>query len=127
MFRGSLLKIAGLVRSLGRSVEEIILIVLTHNHLDHMGGLAEFKRFTSAKVATHKADICNTEGQPPYPGIEQKLLPIFPFSTLRSLFSAKSGEVDIQFEGGEVLKPLGGLKVIHTSGHTSGSISLFSL
>ena len=29
-------------------------------------------------------------------------------------------------EGGEVFNPLGGLRVIHTPGHTPGSISLFS-
>lgn len=125
-FRGSSPKIISFIHSLGRSPEEISLIILTHNHLDHMGGLAELKQRTPAKVAAHKADISNTEGQLPCPRAKRKLLSFPPFSALRSLFSIKPGEVDIQLEGGEVLKPLGGLKVIHTLGHTLGSISLFS-
>jgi len=125
-FRGSSPKIISFIHSLGRSAEEIGLIILTHNHLDHMGGLAELKQFIPARVAAHKADISNTEGQLPYPGVMQKLPYIPPLSALRSLFSVKPGEVDIHLEGGEVLKPLGGLKVIHTPGHTAGSISLFS-
>ncbi|MFC2017427.1 MBL fold metallo-hydrolase [Chloroflexota bacterium] len=125
-FRGSSPKVISFIHSLGRSPEEISLIVLTHNHLDHMGGMAELKRLSSAKVAAHKADISNTERQLLYPGVKRKLVSIPPFSILRSLFSVEFGEVDIQLEGGEVLKPLGGLKVIHTPGHTPGSISLFS-
>jgi glyoxylase-like metal-dependent hydrolase (beta-lactamase superfamily II) len=124
-FYGSSPKIISFIQSLGRSSEEISLIILTHNHLDHIGGLAELKQLTPAKVAAHKADISYTEGQSPHPGAKRKLLPIPPLSTLRSFFSIKPDEVDIQLEGGEVLKPLGGLKVIHTPGHTLGSISLF--
>jgi len=53
--RGSSSNIIKFVRSLGRSVEEITLIILTHNHLDHIGGLAELKKFTTAKVAHSKS------------------------------------------------------------------------
>ena len=38
----------------------------------------------------------------------------------------EDSEVDIQLEGGEVLKPLGGLEVIHTRRHTPDSIGLYS-
>jgi len=100
--RGSSPHITGFIRHLGRSPEEISLIILTHKHVDHMGGLAELKQLTSAKVAIHKADISD------------------------SVFSVKSRDVDMPLAGGEVLQPLGGLEVIHTPGHTPGSISLFS-
>ena len=125
-FRGISAQIVDFIRSLGRSPEEISLIILTHNHLDHMGGLPGLKRFTSAKVAIHKADISNTEAQLSHPRAKRKLLRILPFFAFRSVISLKAKEVDIQLEGGEVLKPLGGLRVIHTPGHTPGSISLFS-
>ena len=36
------------------------------------------------------------------------------------------GDVDIQLEGGEILKPLGGLRVVPTPGHTPGSICLYA-
>lgn len=124
--RGSSPQIIDFIHHLGRSPEEISLIIFTHNHVDHMGGLAELKQLTSAKVAIHKADISDIENQPSRTGARQKK-PLKPLSsTLRSVFSVKFSDVDIQLEGGEVLEPLGGLEVIHTPGHTPGSISLFS-
>jgi len=123
---GSSAQIIDSIHRLGRSVEEISLIILTHNHFDHAGGLADLRKLTKAKVAAHKADINDTEGQLPYPGLIRRLLRIPPFSALRSVFLLNPSEVDIQLAGGEVLKPLGGLEVVHTPGHTPGSISLFS-
>lgn len=125
-FRGSSSKIADFISLLGRSIQEVSLIIITHNHLDHVGGLPKLRKITSAKVAVHNADLSEGEGQLPYPGITRKLLHIPPISILRPLVYAKPSEVDIQLKGGEVLNSLGGLEVIHTPGHTPGSISLFS-
>lgn len=125
-FRGSAPQIIDFIRRLGRSPEEITLIILTHNHLDHAGGLAELKRLTRAKVALHKADVATDESQLPYPRVVTKLLHIPPFSLVRPLVYVKPDEVDIPLEGGEVFSPLGGLEVIPTPGHTPGSISLFA-
>ncbi len=125
-FRGSAPQIMSFIQRLGRSPEEITLIILTHNHLDHAGGLAELKRFAPAKVVLHKADISADESRLPYPRVIRRLLHVPPFSLFRPLVYVKPSEVDIQVEGGEVFSPLGGLQVIHTPGHTPGSISLFS-
>ncbi len=111
--RGSSPQITGFIHHLRRSPEEISLIILTHRHMDHTGGLAELKQLTLAKVAIHKADISDVQMRPLS-------------SPLRSVFSVKSRDIDIQLAGGEILPPLGGLEVIHTPGHTPGSISLFS-
>jgi len=124
--RGSARHIVNFIRRLGRSPEEISLIIITHNHLDHVGGLAELKQFTPAKVVLHKADISADEDSLPYPRIARKLLRIPPFSLFRPFVYVQPNEVDIPVEGGEVFSPLGGLEVIHTPGHTPGSISLFS-
>ena len=122
--RGSSPKIVSFIHNLGRSVKEISLIIITHNHLDHVGGLPELRKLTTVKVAAHKADI--SESELPYPRVAQKLLHILPFSIFRPLVYAKPIEVDIQLEGEEILSRLGGLMVIHTPGHTPGSIGLFS-
>ena len=125
-FPGSAAQIVEFVHDLGRSVEEISLIIITHNHFDHAGGLTELSKLTRAKVAVHQADIGDSEDHLPYAGVVRRLLRVPPFSALRSAFSIRPGEVDILLEGGEVLKPLGDLRVVHTPGHTPGSISLFS-
>ncbi|MBI2849677.1 MAG: MBL fold metallo-hydrolase [Chloroflexi bacterium] len=103
-YRNTSLHIIESIHQLGRSPEDIGLIIITHNHIDHVGGLAELKPLTSAKVAIHRTDI----GQ-------RKNLP-----------SARDQDIDIRLEGGDVFDVLGGLEVIHTPGHTPGSICLFS-
>lgn len=123
---GSSARIVNFINSLGRSVEEVSLIVITHNHIDHAGGLAELRKLTRAKVAAHKADLHDTEAQMPYPRFIRRLLRVPSLNNFHSGFLLKPEEVDIHLEGGEVLKPLAGLEVIHTPGHTPGSISLFS-
>ncbi len=124
--RGSSTEIIDFVHRLGRSVEEISLIIITHNHFDHIGGLVELRKLTKAKVAIHQAAIIDADGNPPYPSGIRRLLRVPLFSLLRGRFMLSSGDVDIQLEDGKVLEPLGGLKVIHTPGHTPGSISLYS-
>ncbi|MFC2014919.1 MBL fold metallo-hydrolase, partial [Chloroflexota bacterium] len=102
--RGSSAQIIDFIRDLGRSPKEISLIILTHNHIDHVGGLAELKQLTPARIAIHKSDTGERDNR----------------------LSVKTDDTDIQLEGGEVLKPLGGLEIIHTPGHTPGCICLFS-
>jgi len=125
---GSSTQIVDFIRRLGRSVEEIGLIIITHNHFDHMGGLAELRELTRVRVAAHKAGVVNINEELPFPGGRGigRLLRFRPFSSLRQHLTLKPEDVDILLEGGEVLEPLGGLKVIHTPGHSPGSISLFS-
>src|SRR3972149_3031489 len=84
--RGSAPEIVECIRQLGRSPEEISLIILTHNHIDHVGGLAEIKQQTKARVAIHRTDIG-----------ERKNLP-----------SARADDIDIRLEAGEMLNPRGG-------------------
>ena len=38
------------IKHIGRSPKEISLILLTHNHIDHMGGLREIKKHTHSRV-----------------------------------------------------------------------------
>ncbi len=127
-WRGSARRILDSVQKLGRSPEEITLIIITHHHPDHTGSLAELKRLTNAKVALHKADAQYFTGklkEPPlfkgwYRPLNLLLWPILLF------LRPKPADVDIILEDGDELPELGGLRVIHTPGHTPGSISLFS-
>ncbi|UCH42981.1 MAG: MBL fold metallo-hydrolase [Dehalococcoidales bacterium] len=125
-YPGSSVPIAGFISSLGRSVDEIGLIIITHNHIDHMGGLAELREMGRARVAVHQAGIIGDGDEPPYPAGIRRLLRVPFFSNLRRRFLLSPGDVDIRLSDGDVLEPLGGLRVVHTPGHTPCSISLYS-
>jgi len=103
----------------GRSPKEIDILVLTHSHPDHIGSAAAIKEATGCTVLAHKAeagwieDISLQERERPVPG-----------------FSALVWEpvsVDHPIEDGNVIKLGNGLEVIvlHTPGHSRGSISLY--
>ncbi len=113
------------ITGIGRSPEEVGLIVLTHNHIDHMGGLAEIRQATGAKVAAHRLDI-GERVHPPAADSRYKDSLATIKDKLQSVFSVLPKDVDIVLEGGEVLETLDGLEVVHTPGHTPGGISLYS-
>jgi len=126
-FQGTAPHILDFIRKLGRSPEEIQTIILTHNHLDHTGGLEELRKATKAKVLAHRADVFIPENIIPYPAgnVVGVLLRAPGLSSLRRKFVLDSREVDVALEGGEMFETLGGMKIMPTPGHTPGSISLY--
>lgn len=87
------------IDKLGRKHEELKFCVLTHRHGDHTGGLKKLKKTLKFQVMAHELDM---------PAIQK----------------ATGYDVDHVVNGGETLPDCGGIKVIHTPGHTLGSISL---
>jgi glyoxylase-like metal-dependent hydrolase (beta-lactamase superfamily II) len=110
--------------------EEIQLIVLTHGHWDHIGSAAEIKEITGAEIVMHKNEKhCLEESfklMPPgvttWGSILDKLVTwfIIPFKHIRAT------EVDIVLKDEEFSLNDYGIKgkVIHTPGHSSGSVSI---
>lgn len=123
---GSTAGITDFVRRIGRSVEDIGSIIITHNHIDHIGAVQDLQSLTDTKVFIHKAGLANSDIDPPYPEGLRRLLRIPFLHRVRRRFVLEPGDVDVQLEGGEVLKPLGGLRVVPTPGHTPGSICLYA-
>ncbi|UCG54034.1 MAG: MBL fold metallo-hydrolase [Dehalococcoidia bacterium] len=123
-FRGSIKSITRAISKQDRSIAEVGLIVITHNHLDHIGGLPGLMQMTHAKTAVHRADLSYGEQGLPYSGFLKLLLKIPGVSFFWPLIYATPDDIDIQLEGGEVFNPLGGMEILHTPGHTPGSISL---
>ena len=88
-------------------------IFLTHGHIDHVGGAKDIKDATGAKVLIHREDLFLYEK-------------VHLQADLFGLPSPPVSDIDIFFEDGMEIGE-GGLKcrVIHTPGHTPGSVSLY--
>jgi len=127
-YPGNTKSLIGFIHKLGRSPEEIKLIILTHNHLDHTGGLAALRKMTSAKVAAPQIDFTLGKDIFPYPGPKSlgKLMKAPILSSIRNRLVLSAKTPDVLLNGGEMLPVLGGLQVIATPGHTAGSISLYA-
>jgi hydroxyacylglutathione hydrolase len=89
-------------------------IISTHTHIDHVGGLAALHAATGAPVLIHEADM------PMYERLDMQAQ----FLGVRTPAVAK---IDEYVKDGDTLR-WGGYtaRVIHTPGHSPGSISLFS-
>jgi glyoxylase-like metal-dependent hydrolase (beta-lactamase superfamily II) len=113
--------VLGALAGLGKSPEDVQRIVLTHAHPDHAGGLAGMKRATGADVHAHDRDAVYLQrGKPPQ--LDTTRL------SGRILNRARGGfgkvEVAETFQDGELLPIGGGLRVVHTPGHSPGHVSL---
>ena len=91
---------------------DIKVIALTHGHIDHIGALREVKEATGAQIAIHTDDV--------------KILNNRFLSILLGIRHCSPPNPDRLLNDGDVISA-GGLKfmVIHTPGHSLGSICLF--
>jgi metallo-beta-lactamase class B len=106
--------IARNVEQLGFKMSDIKLILISHVHFDHVGGLAELQRMSGAKVIAsdiaapilRSGRVDSTDPQfghlPPFPAVSN-------VEALGDRASVKVGDF--------------GVKVIHTPGHTPGGTS----
>jgi len=123
--RGSLRFIDMGLRSLGFSLEQVRLIVLTHYHADHSGGVAKLVEATDARVAAHQIEAQNMNKEGPLPSpFRDPFLAKLTRPLLRSL-SSELIRVDYPVEDGDRLQMEREVRVIHTPGHTPGSICLY--
>jgi len=124
-YKGGANRILREVRRLGYVPSDIASIIVTHHHADHVGNLAVLKGLTQARVMAHPADVPFISGQVPRPGpvnpqwLNRALVPF------RRLWTAPPAEVDILVDDGDELPAPEGVRVLHTPGHTPGSICLF--
>ena len=110
----------------GISPKDISVVIITHNHLDHTGSLGKVKKLTGAPVMIHKSeDIYLSQGTTT-PVQIRSLLPRLLMKIMKKPEIAPFN-ADIIIKDSDIidLKPYGVAgKIIHTPGHTDGSISV---
>jgi len=95
-------------------ISKLRRIVLTHRHYDHVGGAAFFKSRLEAEVFIHQDDatvVMCADGR----------------GTMADAFGERLDPMEVtSLKGGEVISTgEHDLQVIHTPGHSAGSICLF--
>ena len=117
--------ILGAVAGAGRQPADLRHILITHHHIDHIGSLAALKEATGAKCYVHPADSPIVRGDEPQPGPNPASLLGKLAGPLLSRMSppAPPAAVDVEVGDGEELPLAGGIKAVHTPGHTPGHLS----
>jgi glyoxylase-like metal-dependent hydrolase (beta-lactamase superfamily II) len=116
---GSRRRLVRYLGGLGRSLGELRRIVCTHAHPDHIGAVRELTTDTDAEVLMHPADIeaLNVTLREAWTERDRaKLLAYF----------TQTPHEATPIHDGEEIPALGGLRVVHTPGHTPGSICLYA-
>jgi glyoxylase-like metal-dependent hydrolase (beta-lactamase superfamily II) len=109
--------------------EEIQLIILTHGHADHVGAASKVKNITGAKIAIHEHDkdmFENEEFVWPSPVTTWGRVVIKTMMPFTSLFRFNGSNVDVVIgdEGLSLVEYGIPGRIIHTPGHTLGSVSV---
>jgi glyoxylase-like metal-dependent hydrolase (beta-lactamase superfamily II) len=114
--------VAGLA-AIGKHPADVTRIVLTHVHPDHAGAAAEMSRRTGAPVLVHDGDHGWARAGRVVDGTDTS-------TPVGKVFARLGGGRFEAFEpgpalsDGDLLPVAGGLRVVHTPGHSPGHVSL---
>ena len=120
----------GELAAMGRSIDDVHSIVLTHGHSDHIGFAERARRERRWGVRVHEADAALARGEAPNPA--KGMGPVKVGALLSFLwYTGRRGGLRTRFLGevatfgdGVTLDVPGAPRVIHVPGHTPGSAAL---
>lgn len=113
-------RILAALASIGSAPTDVTRILLTHGHGDHAGGAAALARTTGAPLAVHAHDVPAVESGRP-PAVDPTT---WTGRLLRRAPGFAPSPVEVELTDGQVVEVGGGLRIVHTPGHTPGHVSL---
>jgi glyoxylase-like metal-dependent hydrolase (beta-lactamase superfamily II) len=117
--------------AIGRGLNDVRAVLLTHGHSDHIGFAERARREMSWPILVHELDAALARGEVPNPakgGGPVRLAPLLGFlwwSARRGALRQPHIGVVSTFGDGATLDVPGSPRVIHVPGHTPGSAALF--
>jgi glyoxylase-like metal-dependent hydrolase (beta-lactamase superfamily II) len=116
-YKGFGARIAAAIGEEGRSFDELARVVCTHGHPDHAGSARELA-LAGIPILIHSADA---------EGLRTSWRDVVQRPSRGGIFAAMTPEPPdvVLIDDGQVLPILGGLEVVHTPGHTPGSVCLY--
>lgn len=108
------------IRGAGIESRRLEYIILTHPDIDHSGSVAKLKGLTDAKVAIHEADAPRLAGEKRLKEVKGATGVLF--SVMSPFMRFTPVKPDVLLKDSDRMLDCA---VIHTPGHTDGSISLY--
>jgi glyoxylase-like metal-dependent hydrolase (beta-lactamase superfamily II) len=108
----------------GIAAQDVTRILLTHAHADHAGGAARMSRRTDSGVSVHQDDAeALRTGRTPPADPTLRLGRLMTRITSRGRPAFEPVPVEDELVDGQLLPVAGGLRVVHTPGHSPGHAS----
>lgn len=134
-YPGQLQQIRAVVEKAGVPIDKLNKVIITHQDIDHIGGLTAILNEQSEKIEViaheeekpyiqgekHPTKVAQLETQLNSLSAEMKSV----YEKLKAGYEKYKSHIDKTVKDGEELPYCGGIEVIYTPGHTPGHISLY--